>query len=198
MTVETAINSYHQAYLACIGKHGGSGWRGLGDQLETRRACIRKYGFAIPNEEALAAICKLSPIVEVGAGTGYWAMLLRERGCDVLAFDNAVPETGKADQNEYGFNGTWTEVLHGDEQIAAKYPRRTLMLCWPPYNTPMAAATLDAYQGRTLVYIGEGEGGCNASDEFFEELRDYWTEVATIDIPQWFGINDYLAIYQRI
>ena len=37
--------------------------------------------------KALDAIAAVSPITEIGCGTGYWAALLRTRGVDVLAFD---------------------------------------------------------------------------------------------------------------
>jgi hypothetical protein len=36
---------------------------------------------------ALAAIARYAPIVEMGAGTGYWARCLRERGIDAVAYD---------------------------------------------------------------------------------------------------------------
>ncbi|GJP35479.1 hypothetical protein CLOM_g19996 [Closterium sp. NIES-68] len=50
----------------------------------------RIYAWAVPTEAALAAIKSAAGeegIVEVGAGTGYWAALLRRRGVDVAAYD---------------------------------------------------------------------------------------------------------------
>eukprot|EP00271_Cylindrocystis_brebissonii_P019739 TRINITY_DN6186_c0_g1_i1.p1 TRINITY_DN6186_c0_g1~~TRINITY_DN6186_c0_g1_i1.p1 ORF type:complete len:542 (-),score=66.17 TRINITY_DN6186_c0_g1_i1:227-1852(-) len=49
----------------------------------------RLYSWAVPTEEALAAIAAAAPngLVEMGAGTGYWAMLLRQRGVAVAAYD---------------------------------------------------------------------------------------------------------------
>ena len=35
-------------------------------------AC-RVYAFAVPHEPALAALAALGPLVEAGAGTGFWA-----------------------------------------------------------------------------------------------------------------------------
>lgn len=32
------------------------------------------------------------PVVEMGAGTGYWAALLQQRGVDVVALDRHPPE----------------------------------------------------------------------------------------------------------
>ena len=55
----------------------------------------RLYSWAMPSEEALRCIVRHSKmcagIVEVGAGTGFWAALLASRGVDVLAFDKAPP-----------------------------------------------------------------------------------------------------------
>ena len=55
----------------------------------------RLYSWAMPNEEALRCVVHHSKtcagIVEVGAGTGFWAALLASLGVDVLAFDKAPP-----------------------------------------------------------------------------------------------------------
>jgi len=60
----------------------------------------------------------------------------------------------------------------------------------------MASDTLRQFRGDTLIYIGEGEGGCTADDMFFDRL-DEWKHIETIDIPQWDGIYDRLSVYQR-
>ena len=54
-----------------------------------RSQLIARYGFAVPSDEALTAIERCSPqgVIELGAGTGYWAFLLQQRGVDVVAFD---------------------------------------------------------------------------------------------------------------
>ena len=51
----------------------------------------RAYAWGVPSANALRAIAKASPhgIVEVGAGTGYWAHLLQDlHGVSVRAFDS--------------------------------------------------------------------------------------------------------------
>lgn len=53
----------------------------------------REFAYAVPSHDALAILSSLSPVVEIGAGTGYWASLLRARGATVYAYDiepNAV------------------------------------------------------------------------------------------------------------
>ncbi len=52
-----------------------------------RDVFISRYGFSVPTDEALQLIASVSPqwVVEVGAGTGYWARLLNDVGVDVVA-----------------------------------------------------------------------------------------------------------------
>ena len=159
--------------------------------FERRHDLVRRYAWAIPTDEALNEIAARSPIVEMGAGTGYWASLLAARGADVIAYDR-----------DPGCN-TWIEpgVLHFDVRPGTwlsvkQHADRTLFLCWPPMN-PMANNTLRCYRGACLVYIGEGEGGCTADDPFFRRLGRDWHMVASIDIPQWLGVHDRLGIYER-
>ncbi|MCX7680222.1 MAG: hypothetical protein N2316_13540, partial [Spirochaetes bacterium] len=48
--------------------------------LEHRTALVSKYSFSIPTCESLRCIAAHSPLVEIGAGTGYWAMCLASIG----------------------------------------------------------------------------------------------------------------------
>ena len=49
--------------------------------------------------EALDALAARSPLVEVGAGLGYWAHLLRRRGVPVQAYDSHPTSAGQ--RNKY-------------------------------------------------------------------------------------------------
>lgn len=69
--------------------------------------------FGIPSEEALEAIAACAPLVEVGAGTGYWSAVLQQRGVDIVAFDSAPPTTGF---NNAFFRATFTTVHEGDSE----------------------------------------------------------------------------------
>ena len=75
------------------------------------------YAFAAPNEAAMAALADLAPILEVGAGVGYWAHLLRERDVTVVATDELPTSRCKGDAvNQYhGRVPCWTHV----EQLAS-------------------------------------------------------------------------------
>lgn len=176
----------------------------LGRHENDRHALVRRYSFAVPDDEAIGSIAGLKmPVMEFGAGTGYWAWMLSQAGVDVMAFDilpPGIPET----QNGYHFEKTFHEVYPGDGSEflkACKFCNEfALMLCWPDLDTSFAHDTLKAYQdrgGQTFIYIGEGPGGCTADDEFFELLScGDWSLDIEVDIPQWGGIRDYLEVYR--
>lgn len=56
---------------------------------------------AAPNAAAVAALAARSPLLEVGAGTGYWARCLRAAGADVLALDVCPPGPASSTANTY-------------------------------------------------------------------------------------------------
>lgn len=200
--------------------------QGMGAYVQaatSRGDMVNRYSWAIPTPGAIAEIARHSPggVVEVGAGGGYWSMLLRAAGVDVLAFD---PDGG----GEYFTGSPWTDVADGDEAACAAYPGRTLLLCWPEYGKRWPASALLAYTGDVVAYVGEGPGGCTGDDVFHRLLgSDYCTdhgfmdypdperqdgkdqcpvclsapifeEISLVEIPQWPGTRDHLYIYRRI
>jgi hypothetical protein len=156
---------------------------------------VQTYSFAIPSEEALAEIAKHAPILEVGAGSGYWAYELAKRGVEVVATDPWPVSQGG---NHYMFRKEWTPVLAtaGVDAVAV-YAEHTLLLVWPCLGNPWAADVLEAYGGETLIFVGESVGGCTADDRFYQLLEERFTVSLEMDIPQWFGIHDYLSVYRR-
>ena len=161
-----------------------------------RTEMIRKYSFAIPTQEIIEKIVKYSPIIEVGAGTGYWAWVLRQSGATVEAFD-AYPPSAKS-KNRYFKNATqWSPVKQGVVEVVKNYSNHSLFLCWPPYNKPMATDCLKQYSGKRLIYIGESEGGCTCDDQFHKLLSKEWDLVENTKIVRWVGMFDELFIYNR-
>ncbi|KAJ0390026.1 hypothetical protein ATCC90586_011345 [Pythium insidiosum] len=59
-----------------------------------------KYAWAIPDERALRIIKHFGPIVEMGAGTGYWGRLLELRGVDIVCYDLHVADDDEEGDNE--------------------------------------------------------------------------------------------------
>jgi hypothetical protein len=206
------LDAFHQAQ-----RSGDAGWA-----LGKRHDLCDQYSWAIPTPQALDFIHKHAPggIIEVGAGRGYWASLLQKaHGADsIIATDRmpptmagvnsyhpSQPETWREDLEPFRprrtclqAKGTFTEVaMMKANDAAGLYPGRALMLCWPPYDTPMAAEALATYAGNTVIYIGEGYGGCTGNDKFHQLLEEQWEAVDNYHIPQWIGIHDYVCIYRR-
>jgi len=166
---------------------------GRSHQLDRRAWCVRRYAFAIPTEAALDAIARYAPIVELGAGTGYWAWLLRERGVDCVAYDLAPPDQAA---NAHAFRPlTWTAVEPGSIDMLARHADRALFLCWPPYRDSFAARALRAYAGSTFIHIGEPRGGHTADDTFFDALEGHWRPVERVALPNWPGTCDALTVF---
>jgi hypothetical protein len=165
--------------------------------LRTRTKLCNQFAWAVPCERAISEIAVYEPLVEIGAGTGYWASLLRSRGVDILAYDIAPPHLI---ENHYHVKLTYTEVLHGGPHaphvLSALGGDRTLLLCWPPYLDSMACDSLRSYRGKHVIFVGEYQGCC-ADEQFFDMLSQSYDEVKTVEIPKFDCINDYLTVFRR-
>lgn len=186
-------------------------YRGVGsiDAFEKRRELTRKYSWAIPTDEALDLLVKYAPLVEIGAGTGYWAHLLEQRGVEIHAYDAYPPDGTHLPEGDYGeekFGGrsfyhaghnSYTHIRLGNQRKLKGYKARwNLFLCWPPMSN-MAYQALLYHRGRYVVYIGESHWGCNADDAFFHRLDHKYNHVESVSIPQWDGLHDVLDVYER-
>eukprot|EP00980_Cylindrotheca_fusiformis_P028901 scaffold22672_cov141-Cylindrotheca_fusiformis.AAC.4 len=145
--------------------------------MEWRDSCrdllCNLYAYATLSSEVVNRLCsdffklekdlELSKgIIEIGAGTGYIARLLRDAGALVDAWD-LHPTNGKSkSMNEYhGYTPPFYEVGK-----ATSFPRKNarnvaLLLCYPPPNSPMAFEAFTAYRGaggKCLLHIGEFKG----------------------------------------
>jgi len=169
-------------------------------QYRRRTEWVRLFAWAIPTPEAINLLASYSPLVEIGAGTGYWARLIAEAGGDILAYDIHPPRRGKKTRGHNRYHGRirYFDVRKGGPSKLRRYPNRTLFLCWPPYDAPMAWQCLRKYRGRHVAIVSEGEGGCSADDKFWTLLRSSgFRPTVRCDLPQWVGIHDYLAVWER-
>jgi hypothetical protein len=202
-----ALRTGENPYLDLVALLGGCGaeWRlapGLAQLLdlsERRRQLASLFSWAIPTDEAIDVLARYAPLIECGAGMGYWTALLRARGADVVAYDLAPP--GSKARNEYHKRGRrpWTDIQRGSSAEAARrHADRSLVLCWPPYEDDAASyAVLRAYRGEVVIYIGEPEEGATGSVRLHRELRLNWTPVEELDLPHWPRLRDRVMVYRR-
>jgi hypothetical protein len=167
------------------------------------------YACAVPSEDALAALSNIGlPIVELGAGSGYWGALLRNRGVGCVLFDRSPPtDTGR---NMY-FSRTFTEGLWGEDDKASEYPDHALLLVWPyseqEANAPWAQSALpwdvralDAYKGAVVAHVGELEEGVASvatSLPFKKRIAADFYLGCSLELPSWIHCSDRLAIWRR-
>lgn len=244
--------------------YDGQEWQRLAD-LPSRTFLCRAYSWAVPCPDALDWMDRTldgRPVVEVGAGMGYWAWQLTQLGVDVVAYDLHPPDTHfngyhaplKRMWHEYTdedrrrhkrwwnqaremyaaleeayklmpemvppkplpyerelIGGEWMEkpdtqwraapffpVQQGGVEVAARHPERVLFLCWPPYDQDMGVNALRAYTGDSLLFIGEGDGGCTGDSELFQVLDEQWNLVDTCEAHvSWDAIHDGLTYWRR-
>ena len=170
---------------------------------------------------ALDAIATHAPrgVVEVGAGTGYWARQLADRGVAVVAFDVAPPP----DPSNHFFAGAepWHPVVEGDQNVGAAHADRTLLLVWPTRESwpTQALRVYAAAGGSRVVYVGEGPGGRMGDDQLHASLglvegclacayripdvscvcdvAREWRLRRAVALPQWGGYHDDLYLFER-
>ena len=169
------------------------------DLAQRRRELASLFSWAIPTDEALELIGRHGPLVECGAGMGYWAALLEARGADVLAYDARPPGAGSRNRFHRHACGPWTRIRKAaSAEAARRHPDRTLLLCWPPYDDDQASyAALRAYRGDKLIHIGEPDEGITGSVRFHRELRLNWTLVEALELPHWPRLQDRVMVYRR-
>jgi hypothetical protein len=170
-----------------------------------RKELAAVFSWAIPGSAALGTLARHGPLLECGAGTGYWAALLRAHGADVLATDIAAPGPRPAGpqiagtSELHGGRRPWTEVLTLDAVGAVRaHPDRALFLCWPPFDDDGASYTaLRDYSGDVLAYIGDGPDGATGTVRLHRELALNWTPVEQSALPNWPGLRDRVVVYRR-
>lgn len=162
------------------------------------------FSSAVPCKAALDAIATVAQggVVELGAGSGYWAALLHEKGVDVLCYDIEPPTI--ACKNRF-FAAQFFRVRHGGPNVLCKrsIAQRTLLLIWPWCKDmgglpPYDAAALRMYRGDTVVHVGDLQHpGITTSREAVDVLEQYFTLAREVDIPHWPHSRDMLSIWHR-
>lgn len=184
---------------------------GPGTTPQGRQDFLQRYGCAGYTDEILTTIWELAGqrgVIEVGAGNGQWARVVGQ-GTSVLAYDDFshLPLDPRVyhrhSQAHRDYFGT---VEQGDASMTYltqwKTRGRVLLLVFPPPGA-MAHQALSIYQSspenRILLYVGEGRGGANADDDFFDLLESGdWVLTRMVPVLR-YGTKGYekLFVFER-
>ena len=162
-------------------------------------------------------------LVEIGAGHGQWARVLNDRFQELrasttqgkkkkfdfcLAFDNksALPlDPTVYHRYTQPYHDYFYDQVQPCASIAAVLQQwpcrgRILLLVYPSPNDPMAVDAMRAYAAvsplnDTVVYVGEGRGGANADDDFFDYLESGEWILCKILPVQSFGGKGFEKLY---
>ena len=170
-----------------------------------RDELLVQFGFAVPDDAALARVARHSPngVVEIGAGLGYWARLLADRGTDVVAYDIVPPPA--PDNQWFARVDPGVPVAPGSERAAREHPDRTLLLVWPTRNEDWGADAALAHAaggGQRLVYVGEPPGGRTGDARLHAALglagRCLACSYGVIDVPCTCGVTTQWQLIEEL
>ena len=161
-------------------------------------AMCEKYAWAVPDSRALKILKHFGPLIEIGAGKGYFAKLLSESGVDIIAFDR------EADEN------SWADVrIGGPKQLSKKIAKgRNLFLCYPDEDSSMACPCLEHFDGEYVIHIGEltltgtlsspqAPWGRTSSADFQVSLMQEYHCVLVAELPAFPFSRDCVSVWKR-
>ena len=190
-------------YGPCVGRLGLAELRAAtaGDPepmlAKPQRAdLVSKYAWTITDPASVAFVAEHAhgSLVDPMAGTGYWGYVLGQCGVQVASSDAFGP-TENHWHHDYDL---WVpvEICDGAEAVA-RHSDKTLLLSWPPYSEDVGTRILAAYHGDRVIFIGESDGGCTGDEDLHTALQTDWHEVACHRPVQWWGLHDYITVYER-
>lgn len=166
--------------------------------LPAARRLVRAFSWAVPTPEAIRVLVECGPVLEVGAGNGYWAWCVQQAGGDIVPTDS---HPGKS--NIWVENHAWTAVHRMTALDAVKeHDHATLFACWAPpdrgeYTYFREAAK--AFRGKRIILVGEraSEPAGAECTGAFDTQR--WRLVSSLTLPSLpFGAYDNeLAVWER-
>jgi hypothetical protein len=192
------VEKYHSWESPSRQIGGAARWR----EMLGRHDLVDRYAWTITAPDTVAFVAEhVGPaVIDPLAGSGYWGHLLSQLGADVLCSD-LNPPTGRPDAEQvwHSRSHPFCPVLAADavDAVTVNGEGRTLLLSWPPYSDPTGARILDAYRGERFVFIGEGDYGCCGDDAMWSAILGGWHSVAEHRPVQWYGLHDYVTVYER-
>lgn len=159
-----------------------------------RKAFVRDWGFAIPCREAVGALRKLGPLLEIGAGSGYWSAMLAAAGHDVVATDIGAGVTRYG--TEVGSRAPFVRLSAADAVLA--YPERDVFCSWPAAGEGWITDALELTgPGRAMALVLDDRPGITGDESLRAFLNDRCEPIGDVAIPQFPGVRDRLLLFRR-
>ena len=182
----------------------------------------RKYSWSIPSPAAVNKIKEHLPIIEVGAGTGYWAHCLEKAGVntsDLHCFDCSTTWLSHLNQYQDGStcaveNSFYSALQQGPPEVVSSHSDKTLLLMWPDFMGlgDFGHQALLQYSGNTIITVGEWAdatlgaysselqntfSGQSFSTAFQLKMSREFDLQETVRLPSWPLYCDELRVYSR-
>lgn len=140
--------------------------------------------------------------LEVMAGRGWLTHALRQKGVNVIATDNF----------SWAKKRNWEEPLTPVDELDAIDSVRKfgadidiLIMAWPYMDDTAYEVIKELHKvnpSALVVYIGEGGGGCTASDLFFEHFKEEDDDTlfnrAAAEYERWEYLHDLMFLGQYV
>lgn len=173
-------------------------------QMNLRYSHIDRSGFPIVTTEVADELVRVIGdrcVLEVGAGTGYLAKHLQDRGVNIHPIDSGK---GDCTREEWWARKRYTKVHEVDVDDLPDFAGYdVILMSWPCYNTNFAMKVADKMSlGQLLIYQGESKGGCTGNYAFFDTLKEQFIEIENEILDdehvQFFGIHDWWRLYRKV
>jgi hypothetical protein len=199
MPIKEFISCINNGEIPLFAPEGSSrgGWHlNCGDFLKTiqgKTVCNELGMWAIVYHEWVKELAKWignKQCLEIMAGAGWLAKGLKQCGVNIVATDNfSWNKTQHAKVKPVFPIGNY-EASEAIMNINAEI----LIVSWPPYGCHAIVKACEIWgTEKPIIYIGENQGGCNATDAFFERFKLIQNH-PDIPIKSWNGIHDYVRI----
>lgn len=172
-----------------------------------RDLLISRIGFILLSQDladAFAKYLKGKKCLEIMCGSGALSKALQDRGIDIIPTDNFSWSSELVIDWNLRKN-YWCDIENIDcIEAIEKYGQDIdyIIMSWPPYQESQATQALlkmreinkEYNKNIKLIYIGEGQCGCTADDEFFELLKvsNNMQEINNV-YEKYYGIYDYIC-----
>lgn len=174
----------------------------LNEDLHIRSSQVTGKSWPILTVEVANILSKhigSSKTLDAGAGTGFISAHLRLLGVNITASD-----IGGTVFANYGMSRVYARDHEGDSVSLLPGDFQTVLLSWPPYEDSFGYRVVSKMKpDSTLIYNGEGYGGCTGDAAFHYcldtdfVLQENITDTLNQNHHRFYGIHDRWGVYKK-